>query len=332
MNGKINPTIKSKRLVFSMERDVDLGINNIIAGSSITGAVYVNIDCLKEANSNLLRNGEPGLSEPQALGYLVCVIAHELSHCEQNISLFCTEKGSDTEPKKIFGKLSNIRKGKRIDIDIPTKIEIANELNTIKWLTDHKAEIEREFKGIDISYYIDSSVYLYMNKKLGNPITLADYHTYKSNYQAFINFLGSIMGIRDMNKFIQLCHERDIHDFYVQHDINREYNGKNRINMYWLGDMKTLEESESLCSALIETLLDEVVLRHPFFVSGFVIDENESGYSLAFSMLSLSGMKVYGNEKFPDNISTIFRVVRTIPEWFDDDMKDLLEKPYHVIK
>lgn len=331
MNGRINPTIRARGIKFSLERDIDIGINQIVSGSSVTGIVYVNIDCLKEVNNALIRKGSKGLSESKALGFVVGVIAHELSHCEQNISMFMSLENDKTQVHKMFDEFNDVESGKKNEIDIPTRIEIANELHTIEWLDAHFDEIKKEFPGIDLSYYKLTSSYLLLNEKCNNPVKLSDYHTFKSPYQAFLSLLSSVMGINNIEKLIELFNEQGIHNFYMIHDINKVHGGKNRVNMYWLGSIKSLEQSDSICDALIDTILEEIILPQPFFTSGYAMHEDTSGTTVSFIMLSMNGKHVYGNSKFPDNISTLFKAIRTIPSWFTKDMESTLIKPYYAM-
>jgi glycosyltransferase involved in cell wall biosynthesis len=108
-NGRINPTIKAKYLKFSLERDIDIGINRTVMGSSIPGGViFINIDSLKEVNSCRMRNGLGGLDEEKALGLIVGVVFHELSHCEQNIKLLTQSKKDKTTPEIFFEKADEV--------------------------------------------------------------------------------------------------------------------------------------------------------------------------------------------------------------------------------
>lgn len=321
-NGRINPTIKAKYLKFSLERDIDIGINRTVMGSSIPGGViFINIDSLKEINSCRIRNGLTGLDEEKALGLIVGVVFHELSHCEQNIKLLTQNREEKTQPEIIFEKADDVMNGKEIVLDDNLRMEIANELHTVWWIEENRKEIEKEFTGIDIDYYYEYSTYLTLNNHLKNPLTINEYHPYTSYYTVLLNLISSVMGIEDIEKFIKLCNKQGITKFRMNHDINKEYGGKNRYNTYELGNITILKESEWVCSAIIDMILDEIVLPRPSFISAYTREKNV----LVFQVISRNGKKIYGNRSFPDNITTIFEVIRVAPKWFTEKMMKTLE-------
>jgi hypothetical protein len=107
----------------------------------------------------------------------------------------------------------------------------------------------------------------------------------------------------------------------MNHDINKEYGGKNRYNTYDLGNITVLKESEWVCSAIIDMILDEIILPRPSFISAYTREKNV----LVFQVISRNGKKIYGNRSFPDNITTIFEVIRLAPKWFTEKMMKTLE-------
>jgi hypothetical protein len=99
--------------------------------------------------------------------------------------------------------------------------------------------------------------------------------------------------------------------------------------MYWLGDLRAIEKSDSLCNSFSDMLINEVILQRPMYISGFALDEETN--SLSMVMTRMKDELVYGNKNFPDNISTLFKTIHTVPSWFTKKMIKCLDSKPKVI-
>lgn len=301
LNGRINKVVRARHLVFTMERAVDVGTNFIIVGSSMYGIITMNTDFLLECNRLNIRKGSAPLSADSATMMIVGHIAHELSHCDQKLSL------NVNPDKSVF-----------IDEELTTVLinEIANELRTVKWLTEHEKEIQKEF-GIKskATQYSTNSVYLKKNEELGNPITIQNWIPYNNVFEAFIRALGDIIGLKDGNKvekFIEYLKSKGIRNFALVHNINL----KNAYE-YNFGDFERIKNSEYLSNAMLDILIDEILIHTPSFMTYMEIEKHKA----TFYVLKSKTRPKKDFSGVPDNVSTGFYSIHALPSDLDKKIR-----------
>ena len=134
LNGKINPRYKSYKLVIHNEMRVGIGgeSKKIYAATADAGCVDIYLNDIVEffglTRSKLC-------SEYMYKGYIICLVAHELSHIDQYMPIFMTD----------LERLC---------------IEVGNELNTLSYIEKYRSELENEFGPFSTTEYQARSAYL----------------------------------------------------------------------------------------------------------------------------------------------------------------------------
>ena len=139
LNGKINPIYPARKIVFKPKSSIRyLNSDNIATTLAQNTLDYVLMDPhgLKEW---ILNNNN--VTEIQFRGLLLCILAHELSHMDQRYRTILTNR-DNSYPEK--GSIES---------------EIANDRNTIDFLTSNYKEISHKLGNFDIQLYKLVTVY-----------------------------------------------------------------------------------------------------------------------------------------------------------------------------
>lgn len=294
LNGKVNKIVKARRLVFSIERAVDVGINNIIIASSAHGIIRVNVDFVLELNRFYQRNGLPPMDVDTAICVIVGNIAHELSHCDQRVRVVAGETQTN-----VFTTT---------ELDNEMIEEISNDIRTANWLEAHEDEIQKEFGiSVKMSTYRENSLYLKLNKSLGNPVNIHHWIPMKDSFEAFLLSLGDLVGIKDIEKFVEYMKKKGIKNFSLVHTIISK-----EPLQYNFGDFERIHRSEALTSALMEMLIDEIFIHKPVFVTYMEIEKDE----VTFYILKSKKHSIHNTsfDGIPDNVSSAFASLSTLPK------------------
>ena len=134
LNGKINPRYKSYKLVIHNEMRVGIGgeRKTFYAGTADAGCVDIYLNDIVEF-FGLTRSKM--CSEYIYKGYIICLVAHELSHVDQYMPIFMTD----------LERLC---------------IEVGNEFNTLSYIEKYRSELENEFGPFSTVEYQARSAYL----------------------------------------------------------------------------------------------------------------------------------------------------------------------------
>ena len=308
LNGRINKIVRARRIVFSKERAVDVGINNIIVASSAHGIIRVNVDFVLEINRFNKRRGIPPMSVETAILMIIGNIAHELSHCDQRNQVIAGD-----EQTNVFTTT---------ELDPELIAEIANDVRTAMWLEAHEKEIQEEFNiSIKMSTFRKNSLYLQINRKLGNPVDLHHWIPLKDSFEGFILSFGDLIGVKEIEKFIEYLKKKGIKNFSLVHTITQ----KEPIQ-YDFGDFEEIHKSKFLTDAMMDMLIDEIFIHTPIFVSYMEIEKDEATFYILKSRKKFKCNSY--SDGIPDNVSRAFGSLSTLPKntskkvlkFFDDPM------------
>ena len=134
LNGKINPRYKSHKLVIHNELRVRMVDEDetFYAATADAGRVDVYLNDIVEFFGSYR---SAVASNYMYTGYIICLVAHELSHVDQYMPIFMT-----TEER--------------------LAIEVSNELNTLSYIDKYRQELENEFGEFSTVEYQNRSQYL----------------------------------------------------------------------------------------------------------------------------------------------------------------------------
>jgi hypothetical protein len=192
VNGWINPINKSKSLTIQSVKTKDIG------GLAFMTNVVLNIGFLKvkgyiSTMKKVLDTGKWEYLESNLETHLVALTIHELSHLDQDFLAYNVMIGG-IEQENMYA------------------VEAANEFNALKFLNDHKDELEEKLDiKINAKWHVIDCIY--------SQFQLANYVHIKELSQVSNRLLRKFTG-RNLDVLINDCKEKDATHILVHYDGN----------------------------------------------------------------------------------------------------------------
>ena len=194
LNGRINPMIRSVDMKVSEPRMcsiIDNRTDGSIVGLQIGNIIYVNLKYINDQNDRVRDQSDyhEKLSPKWYTSALFEIIAHELSHLEQEIDY--TEYAISEEYREY--------------------IEMTNVKNTFHWLKTHTDDIKRYFPNYDYETSIGFSSYA--KDKSYAKYKLNQYKRSKSYCDEFIGQLSYMTRCTNIREMFKLAIDKGIKGF-----------------------------------------------------------------------------------------------------------------------
>jgi hypothetical protein len=268
LNGKINPYYPARRLLL-VNRDIDFAGDKdskfVINGEASLDTVKIFPDRISGFLDKYRFNE---LDVGFARGYLIGIVAHELSHLDQYI------------PWYAFA----IEDGEMVAEDLALHYEMMNDLNTIRFMTKYMNDISYELGNYSAEFYEQLSNYL--TDADGNRIqplpkyAHIPYRKITSRVERFWNTMGTVC-LCDLEK---LCDDYDIESICLM--VKNSFSGDDLVFTIYTDKLK---EPESNIAIQTEEDLSHCLSKYLYigccWDAKMILDENKNAISIIFDCI-----------------------------------------------
>lgn len=253
LNGKINPNVKASGIMLENPRlvkcDQKSDTYTYTAGFISGNKVFIFQNNINEVLDKV--NGDRDYL-PWITGWLIEVIAHELSHLNQDYDML---RYTDDKEYRDF-------------------IEITNTLRTFEWLDEHMKELELTFGNLDMKSVKANNYYLNTVEKKYN-YTVKDYVPIKGEPEFLLNLISGLMRT-DASKLLEESYKRGITNFGIG-DTDKEY-------IYTCGDIKQILSSSSISHTVSTYITEKIIACYKSIGCSWEITENKNCLVLAYKI------------------------------------------------
>ena len=256
LNGKINKKVPARRIEFFKDRDVEFGFDNSSSPEITSAVVHANtvkfdpnaiIDMDRLSRINLGKS----MTYEQFTGLIIQIIAHELSHLDQDIDQikFCEDE------------------------DYQYFIEITNELRTLKWIKSHYRKMIKIFDvKFDYKWAFDKSAYLKINDVNGLGYKASDYIAVPDIHTKLFNDMNVIFSC-DMVGILQEAIEKGVVDLQISYVREKDLaKGKDNPDIIDLGKIDVLLTDDARAYSVLEILNRLMISSYKKFVVEIITD------------------------------------------------------------
>jgi hypothetical protein len=229
LNGRINKKVPARGINFVKDRDIEFGFNNkcspqMLTATVYTNSLYVNPNAVIDMDRIHKEYYGQSITYEQFTGFIIQIIAHELSHLDQDIDQYkyCT------------------------DDDYANMIEITNELRTLKWVKSHYRKLIKVFDvKFDYKWAFDRSAYLDINEEKGYGYKDSDYIAVPDVHTKLFRDLDMILNL-DTVGLLQEAIEKGYYDLQVETYKEKDFLKKGvtsetlNVDILYLGTISTL--------------------------------------------------------------------------------------------
>jgi hypothetical protein len=232
LNGKINKKVPARAIKFVKDNNVEFGLNDkcepaIYGATVFANTVRLDPNAVITLDRYSYEVEGKSLSYERFAGYIIQVVAHELSHINQDIDQV---------------KFNN-------DDRYMYMIEITNELRTQKWIKSHYRKLVKIFNvKFDYKWAFSMSVYLQMNEDNGYGYKDTDYIAVPDIHTKLFRDLDCLFSC-DILAILQEGLERGYEDIEIEYSTLKNIDKPKIID---LGTINTLLTDSSRAYSIWE--------------------------------------------------------------------------------
>jgi hypothetical protein len=200
LNGKINKKVPARGIEFVKDRKIEFGFDKksnpeILGATVYTNTVRFDPNAVIDLARLIELHDKKGLSYERFTAYIIQIVAHELSHLEQDI-----------DQKKFCD-----------DLEYAMMIEITNELRTRKWIKSHYRKMMKIFDvKFDYKWAFSLSAYLQENDSKGYGYKAEDYIAVPDIHTKLFRDIDCIFEC-DIVPIFQEALERGYKDIHIEY-------------------------------------------------------------------------------------------------------------------